>query len=516
MDFKKIFLCTLLSTSFVVLPIEAKDSKEKVSTDSYTVTIPTGVTFDKENKAKIEMTGKVAEHHQLNVEVRSENDFKLKQKNDTIAYTVMDGDEKVTKDTSWNFPDGKDTAKFEKENTIHKTLSLSTKGKKGAKGNYTDKLNFHFTDKTCYSLYIGTYLDDSELFAKDKRFSWDIKIGDNDVITTNHMDIYLPEGTTYEISNITTNDTNKYVYSGDQDVIQGQIEAKENVLEIHYTTKDKTVTFNANDGQFDDGSISKTKTVEKGQVYGELPTPSRDGYCFDGWFTGQSDGTKVTEDTVLNSDSDITLYAHWNALSYVLKNGNDFYNDLIRNYHIQTIRFDFMMTSKNGTTQMDATEKEDESIMAWIEDNELKVNVKGYGKNIIFNTDSSYMFNSNQDSSSLENIQFSDHVDTSQVVSMRGMFQNCSNLKTLDVSKLNTSNVVDMAHMFEGCTSLESLDLSSFDTSKVSDMNDMFKDCSKLNRVIVSSNDEYVRMKQMANPSENIHFYLKDGTQLNG
>lgn len=46
-------------------------------------------------------------------------------------------------------------------------------------------------------------------------------------------------------------------------------------------------------------------------------------------------------------------------------------------------------------------------------------------------------------------------------------------------------------------------------------MIDMFKDCSKLNRVIVSSNEEYARMKQMANPSENIHFYLKDGTQLN-
>ncbi len=515
MDLKKIFLCILLSTSFIVMPVEAKSSKEKVSTESYTITIPTGVTFDKDNKAKIEMTGKVEEHHQLNVEVSSENDFKLKQKNDTIAYTVMDGDEKVTKDTSWNFPDGKDYTEFEDENSIHKTLSLSTKGKEGAKGNYTDKLNFHFTDKTCYSLYIGTYLDDSELFAKDKRFSWDIKIGDNDVITTNHMDIYLPEGTTYEISNITTNDTNKYVYSGDQDVIKGQIEAKENVLEIHYTTKDKTVTLDANEGQFEDGSVSKTKTVEKGQVYGELPTPTRDGFHFEGWFTGQNDGTKVTEDSVLNGDSDVTLYAHWTALSYVLKNGNDFYNDLIRNYHLTSIRFDFMMSNQKNATEMDAAENEDGSIMAWIDDNELKVNIKGYSKNIIFNPDCSYMLNSNQDSSSVESIQFGDHIDTSQVVNMRGMFQNCSNLKTLDLSKLNTSNVVDMAHMFEGCSNLESLDLSSFDTSKVSDMTDMFKDCSKLTHVTLASQDEYARIKQMANPSETIHFYLKDGTQIN-
>ena len=43
-----------------------------------------------------------------------------------------------------------------------------------------------------------------------------------------------------------------------------------------------------------------------------LPTPTRGGYTFDGWFTEQSGGTAVTAETVYNADT--TLYAHWTAI----------------------------------------------------------------------------------------------------------------------------------------------------------------------------------------------------------
>ena len=43
-----------------------------------------------------------------------------------------------------------------------------------------------------------------------------------------------------------------------------------------------------------------------------LPTPTRGGYTFDGWFTEQNGGTAVTAETVY--DKNTTLYAHWTAI----------------------------------------------------------------------------------------------------------------------------------------------------------------------------------------------------------
>lgn len=69
-----------------------------------------------------------------------------------------------------------------------------------------------------------------------------------------------------------------------------------------------TINFNANGG-----SVSTNyKQVKAGETYGDLPTPTRSGYIFDGWYTAASGGTKVTSTTTVNLSSDqITLYAHW-------------------------------------------------------------------------------------------------------------------------------------------------------------------------------------------------------------
>lgn len=61
----------------------------------------------------------------------------------------------------------------------------------------------------------------------------------------------------------------------------------------------------------DDGYVCQMMTVTNGQPYGTLPTPSKDGYVFDGWYTKQSGGEKITASTVVNLTRDQTLYAHW-------------------------------------------------------------------------------------------------------------------------------------------------------------------------------------------------------------
>lgn len=40
-----------------------------------------------------------------------------------------------------------------------------------------------------------------------------------------------------------------------------------------------------------------------------LPTPAMSGYTFEGWYTDELDGDRITSSTVFTADS--TIYAHW-------------------------------------------------------------------------------------------------------------------------------------------------------------------------------------------------------------
>lgn len=66
------------------------------------------------------------------------------------------------------------------------------------------------------------------------------------------------------------------------------------------------------------------------------------------------------------------------------------------------------------------------------------------------------------------------NLNTSNVTSMRGMFDDCFKLQTFDIDKLQTASVTDMANMFYNCKSLTSLDVSHFETGSVTDMSAMF------------------------------------------
>lgn len=50
---------------------------------------------------------------------------------------------------------------------------------------------------------------------------------------------------------------------------------------------------------------------------GTLPTPTRTGYTFSGWYTSASGGSQVTTGATVNSNS--TLYAHWTGNPYHVK-----------------------------------------------------------------------------------------------------------------------------------------------------------------------------------------------------
>ena len=85
-----------------------------------------------------------------------------------------------------------------------------------------------------------------------------------------------------------------------------------------------TVTFNANSGTCSE----KSKSVTYNSTYGELPTPTRTGYTFAGWYTAETDGTAVTLNSKYTTADDLTLYAHWKENNNtVTGNGNGDAND---------------------------------------------------------------------------------------------------------------------------------------------------------------------------------------------
>ena len=86
----------------------------------------------------------------------------------------------------------------------------------------------------------------------------------------------------------------------------------------------------------------------------------------------------------------------------------------------------------------------------------------------------------------LETIEGMENLNTDGVASMYAMFNECSSLKSIDLSALKTDNVTNMSYAFTGCSSLTSLDLSGFKTDKVTNMCGMFMRCSSLTSLDVS------------------------------
>ena len=58
---------------------------------------------------------------------------------------------------------------------------------------------------------------------------------------------------------------------------------------------------------------SKVLKYNYGKKYGTLPTPTWQCHNFLGWFTEKNGGTQITENTIVESMTSFSLYAHWSA-----------------------------------------------------------------------------------------------------------------------------------------------------------------------------------------------------------
>ena len=84
-------------------------------------------------------------------------------------------------------------------------------------------------------------------------------------------------------------------------------------LYARWEAQKEQVTFNGNGGTI---SGSSTKEVVYGTAYGTLPTATRTGHTFLGWYTASENGKKVDSTTICQDTG--MLYAHWKKSVYTV------------------------------------------------------------------------------------------------------------------------------------------------------------------------------------------------------
>ena len=106
------------------------------------------------------------------------------------------------------------------------------------------------------------------------------------------------------------------------------------VLYARWLGIEYNITFDANGG-----TCSETKgTARVGSAIGTLPTPTRDYYTFDGWYTAKEGGTQIISTYVQNNTAELKLYAHWVKDLFTMKfnaNGGTC-NPTSKNYPVDT------------------------------------------------------------------------------------------------------------------------------------------------------------------------------------
>ena len=279
------------------------------------------------------------------------------------------------------------------------------------------------------------------------------------------------------------------------------------------TINSYTLTANANNGTIASTTgwtgtgATATKSVQYNAQYGTLPTVSRTGYTFKGWYTSATAGTKVETTTKMGA-ANTTIWAQWTQNVSYFANATLFKNILtaqsVDTATITSIKFTKSASdipasptktfsigaSDNTGTTAYTSSANCADITAYLAGTSLVF----YSQYTIYAPKSCYqLFNPagsyiTPSFTAVKEIVFS-NFDTSNVTDMSGMFEYCNSLVSLNLSGFDTQNVGYMTEMFRYCSSLKALDLNSFDTANVMDMDGMFWECNSLASLNVTSFD---------------------------
>ena len=117
------------------------------------------------------------------------------------------------------------------------------------------------------------------------------------------------EGVTLELSTKIPNKSYTLTYNANRGTVSSPSITRSCIFNSWNTKTDGSGTeYGPGDEYLDDADITLYAQWEK-PVAGELESPTCEGYIFDGWYTAEDGGEKVTE--TFEVTEDITIYAHW-------------------------------------------------------------------------------------------------------------------------------------------------------------------------------------------------------------
>ena len=97
------------------------------------------------------------------------------------------------------------------------------------------------------------------------------------------------------------------------------VDITENItLQAWWEPNSYKVTFHANNGKFTDGTTDQAKDQTFDDFYRLPEDPTRTGYTFLGWYTGESDGDPVVANNAVITAKNHDLYAHWMPNTYTV------------------------------------------------------------------------------------------------------------------------------------------------------------------------------------------------------
>lgn len=203
------------------------------------------------------------------------------------------------------------------------------------------------------------------------------------------------------------------------------------------------------------GSLPLNYSLHTGAI--TLPTLSKTGYIFEGWYDTSPDsyglftGTKVEEISATET-GDKTF---WASFTIELKEGPAI-NTQIKTWNIASRIVASAIPPAAGTSPIKYLDTLEENVPVWWDSAEscIKYYAAGY-------TNGSRKLKMRPDSSTT--------------------FKNCGFLAVLDITPFDTSAVTNMSQMFYGDSSLETVYVSeSFTTDSVTESTNMFSSCSKI------------------------------------
>ena len=238
-----------------------------------------------------------------------------------------------------------------------------------------------------------------------------------------------------------------------------------------------TLNLDANGGSCSVSSLVAYYYCSLTNIGKSLPTATKSGYTFSGWYNERTGGSRVYDSTPLTYTTATTLYAHWTEI-------------VVPDPDPPTPPDpDPPTPDPDPPTPPDSDiEQAEYIIFTTTKPSGLSLNSNySYASRTFFQTGTTPDVYTNDSGTQVAFV--GGYGDLIAPTDCTGLFSNMVNLKWVIFRNYDTFNSTNFTSMFEGCGSLEFVDMLSIQTPQVESMRSMFKDCENLRQIALADFD---------------------------